>query len=70
VAGGYIATKSLDNYSYLVWSSGNFPVKINDVYSERSEVIANCMVEKDIKSGKDCDRVISFGDVAIKYMFD
>lgn len=47
VAGGrYIAAASQNNYSYLVWSPGDGSASLDDEYTDKSEVIANCLVPK------------------------
>lgn len=72
VAGGrYIAAASQSNYSYLVWSSGQMPASLDEDYTDKSEVVANCLVPKsDAKKGASCDRVTHLGSVAVYYTFD
>lgn len=72
VAGGrYIAAASQSNYSYLVWSPGHEAVSLDDEYTDKSQVIADCLEPKlDSKKGAICDRVIHLNFVAVSYTFD
>lgn len=69
--GRYIASASQSNYSYLVWSPGQEPVSLDNEYTDKSEVIANCLVPKpNDKKGVTCDRVMHLNAIAVHYTFD